>query len=303
MDIKVRQIIEEDFDVVADLVNENLPGWGLTREKRKKIFRDHWNVGMNNWGHVMLVDSEIVGYLGYIMSTRSINGKEEKICNLTSWFVKEAYRNQSLQLMFPMLGFKKYTITNLTPNKDSFEVLKKFGFKPLETSDKLITPVGFHFFSTRYKIIKNHKKILEILSPKDLKLFNDHKDFDSIHTLIIDKKTEEYCYLISRKFNTKSIGASKLGLPFLHIYYVGNQDIFSRSCNYIRPMLNFKYGVFFCIIGERLLNETKIKYSKTLVRDVPSVYKSRTLERNQVDELYSELFVLFSGVNAEIGVN
>lgn len=303
MDIKVRQIKEEDFDVVADLANENLPGWGLTRERRKKIFKDHWNVGLNNWGYVMLVDDQVVGYLGYIMSTRVINNKEEKVCNLTSWFVKEEYRNQSLQLMFPMLGLKKHTITNLTPNKDSFAVLEKFGFKPLETADKLILPLGLNFFSRRYKVVKDHKEILETLSPEDIKLFNDHQEFDSIHTLIIDNKTKEYCYLISRKFNTKNVGASKLPLSFLHIYFVGNQDLFSRSCNYIRPMLNLKYGVFFFIVGERFLNETKIKHSKTLTRDVPSVYKSKTLERNQVDELYSELFILFSGVNREIGIS
>jgi len=303
MDIKVRQIIEEDFDVVADLANENLPGWGLNREERKKIFKDHWNAGMDNWGHVMLADDEIVGYLGYIMSNRFINGKEEKICNLTSWFVKEEFRNQSLQLMFPMLGFKKYTITNLTPNKDSFGVLEKFGFKPLETADKLILPTGFNFFSKKYKIVKNHKKVAELLSPEDLKLFNDHQKYDCIHTLIVDKKTKEYCYLISRKFNTKNVGASKMPLPFLHIYYVGNQEMFSKSCNYIRPMLNLKYKVFFCIVGERYLNETKIKHSKTLKRDVPSVYKSKNLERSQVDELYSELFILFSGINREVGIS
>jgi len=300
MDITVRQIEEKDFNAVADLANENLPGWGLSRQDRKKIFKDHWNVGLKNWGYVMEAGNAIVGFLGYIISSRFINGKEEKVCNLTSWFVTEEYRNQSLQLIFPMLGLKKYTITNLTPNKESFGVLEKFGFKPLETADRLIWPVGINFFSRKYKIITDLNKISKTLKEVDLKLFKDHQNYNCIHTVIVDKKTNEYCYLISRKFNTKSIGASKLPLPFLHIYFISDNLIFGNSINHLRPMLNMKHKVCFFIVGERYLNQSKINFSKTLKREVPSVYKSKNLERNQVDELYSELFILFAGVNSEV---
>ena len=136
---KVSKVSIQHFDIIFPLLNsfDN----SHSKEQWKHIFQQPFNNGEDNCGYALFDDEKVVGFLGYIYSEKLIGNKLNKFCNLTTWVVDEEYRNNSLQLIYPILKMKDYCITNYIPAKNVYDVSKKLGFKDLDVFENIILPV------------------------------------------------------------------------------------------------------------------------------------------------------------------
>jgi hypothetical protein len=279
----VRKALAKDFEKVYPLFQE-FNNSRSTKEDWRQLFINHWDTQEDYFGFLLIDRDKVVGFLGLIFSNRLINNKIEKFCNLTTWIVKKEYRSESLLLFFPLLELKEYTITNFTPSKQVYLILKKFGFKDIETDMKLIPPIPAIGFLNRKCSIEFDKDIIrDYLSNGDLKIYYDHLKLKSIYLLI--KSRDENCFIIMNKTKKKM-------LSFAKIHYVSNLDVFLKYISKVNVKICLCLKVCGLLIDERYVRGHEIRHLIRIKRPQPTVFKSESLKKGEIGTLYSELLVL-----------
>lgn len=304
--MEVRKALFTDFELVYPLLEEFNSSVG--KDKWKRLFEKHWEGAGDYCGFIALAEGIVIGYIGVVFSEREINGNKEKFAGLSSWVVKEAYRKEfnPLTLFFKVLSLKEYTLTSFTSIPDAAQILLKLGFKEMDRSirlirkNKAVDKVGELYFG---------EDIVNFLNEKDRQIYRDHKKFNVAHVLI--RSSEEYCYLIvkKQKYTANKLFLPKwvfylhhltklLGYPFLlreklygRIYYISNKPMFVHRANNVAGLVSERLGVEGLLVNERFLGNAHIP--KSLKGSwLPSLYKSKSVAAQDVDMLYSELFLL-----------
>ncbi len=227
-----------------------------------------------------------VGFLGMIFSRRRINDKVEKFCNLTSWYVHKAYRSRAISLILPLRGMQDYTITDLTPAKNVYQIQNKLGFKDLDAEGRLLLPFGRRLSQPKYApATRTHDSavIEKKLIGQDLKIFNDHQQYPCFHFLLTGNGRQ--CYIIYTKLRRKRI-------PYAHLHYISDPDLFALAYRDIRQSILSHAKAYFLLIDSRLVKNKKLPLSICLPYRAPKQYMSSTLQPEQIDNLYSELVML-----------
>lgn len=278
----VKKVYAEDFKKITRLLLEF--NFRLTEKDWRQLFLNHWKSEEDYFGYALIDNNNVVGFLGLIFSNRMINNKMQKFCNLTTWIVKEGYRSESLLLFLPLLGLKEYTITDFTPSKNVYSILKRFGFKDIETNINIIPPVpAINPLSNKCYVEFDKDKIKNYLSEKDLKIYHDHLGFKNAYLLISSK--EGNCYIVVNRTRKKFFYFGK-------IHYVSNLDVFLKYINRVIFKICSRLNVCGLIIDGQCIGKNKIKHLITIKRRRPAAFKSNSLDVNDIDTLYSELLVL-----------
>lgn len=257
-----------------------------SQEKSRKIFEYQWERDETHCGLILVDGDRTVGFLGMIFSRRRINDKVEKFCNLTSWFVHKDYRSRAISLILPLHGMKDYTITDLTPAKNVYQIQNKLGFKDLDAAGRLLLPFGRRLFQPKYSATNLTHDLAAIekkLEGQNLKIFNDHKHYRCSHFLLTGK--DRYCYIIYTKLKRKRI-------PYAHLHYISDPDLFALAYRDIRKSIISHSKGYFLLIDSRLVKNKKLPLSVCLPYRAPKQYMSSTLKPEQIDNLYSELVML-----------
>lgn len=139
--IEVRPVGPDAFDEILPLLElfEN-PKMGRD-DWRSMLFDYPWSTEHPR-GFALYSGGKPVGFMGTIVSRRRIAGRDEFVCNASSWIVEPAFRYASTALLRPLLGMRDCTILNLTPTQRTRDVFGKLGFRVLETEQLLLAPVG-----------------------------------------------------------------------------------------------------------------------------------------------------------------
>ncbi len=279
--ITIRKAYPEDFDAIYPLLSE-FNSLYLTKDRWEQLFVDRWNAEEGYFGYVMMDGDRAVGFLGLIFSKRIIKNKVHKFCNMTSWIVKKEYRGRSLFLLLPVLKLKTYTLTDFTPSREVYAILKKAGFQEFETHYRLIFPFpNISKLWSNCEVIFDKNIIEKKLNKKDYQIYRDNQ-FPHCHHLIIRSKYGE-CYLVMGRMVRKKF-------PFFiaQIYYINNLDVFRKCIGMIRFEVCFRIKVFAIYIDERFLGKKKILFSKKMFLKEPRLYRSDALSKEDMDSLYSE---------------
>ncbi len=257
----------------------------LTEDDWRTIFKNIWEKDETYCGYGLFDDGKIVGFIGLIFSEREIEGKTEPFCNITSWIVKEQYRNQSLPLVLKVLKLKNHTLTDLSPTNVVVSVLKRFGFKDLDSEVKILLPWGIsgRRCLANVEITGDEGLIKEALKDNDLKLFHDHKPYKCNHLVAQDRSG--YCYII---YTT----VKHTRFPYCHIQYISNPELFSKYSSRIISAIA-KYGQTRIVtVDSRLVKDIKFPFCSMLSIGIARLYKSVNLKPDKIDNLYSEFVLL-----------
>lgn len=282
----IRRAVKEDFDLVYPLLKEFNSRY-IFRQDRKKLFYQNWDKNEGYCGYIMLDQDRAVGFLGLLFTERSINGSNCKFCNLTSWIVKEKYRSKSIFMLQPVLKLRSYTITDLTPSREVYLLLKRSGFEDLESCYRFIFPLPVPIRKKfDVSIITDTKSAAQKLGETDLQIFHDHQ-FDYCYHIVM-QTAQSKCYIVM----TRMVRKSK---PYLmaRIHYISNIGLFKTHLNSIRMWLCSKFKVLAIVVDERFLDGKKIIFSKKLKLKNKPLFRSQELIKYDIDNLYSEL-ILFN---------
>jgi hypothetical protein len=285
----VEKLKAEDFEKAYPLLLDfNNPK--ITKTQWNRLFIDNWNFQKEFYGYKLVVRDEIVGFLAYILSRRRINGKWENFCNLSSWIARPEFRSSSIDLLYPLLDLKDYTVTSLTPGDVGYQYLTKlFKFKILDGCEVIMPalPRVPALLRKNFKVINRRKnqdeQLIPLLSEQEGKIFRDHGKFDCHHIVITTEQGN--LYLILKK-------TYKRHVPFAKVYYINNPGLFSHHLEDLRFRVPLALKTAGIVVDSRFLQGKHIPFKKTKNFYMPMAYRSDHLQPHEVDYLYSEFFLL-----------
>ncbi len=283
--VVVRKVYKDDFEKVYNLLLD-FQHPRVEKNQWRQLFINPWGSFEDHCGYALVNGDDIVGFLGTVFSKRYFKGEEYKFCNLSSWIVKPQYRTKSISLLWPILKLKDYTITNLTGAPTLYNLFMKLGFKDLGSYRFIFPPIPpykFNYGKKRYYIIESHNIIRQLLGYNDLLIFNDHINYKCIHLIIASDAGN--CYLVATR-------VMRRGLPFIYVHYISNLNVFTEMIYRAILKILVKYQSIGIIVDERLLREHK--FSLAIRNKAPNfkVYKSLSLQPEDIDNLYTELILL-----------
>jgi len=279
----IRKAIPEDFAKALPLF-EKFNNGNLSRENWQTLFQDNWNSGEDHIGYVLVDGDHIGGFIALLFSKRRLNGKEEKLCNVSSWVVEDRYRNQSLFLLTPVLKLKDCTITILTCSLETYKVACKLGFKDLETHMQIIPPVpsiGAMIQKCKIKITKDTQG--GTATEESQRLWRDHAKFGLLKINIETAKGD--CLILATRIIRKN-------LPFIQVHHASDINVFVEFAGRISASLCLRLKAFSMLMDRRWLAGRVPIASLSWRLPHPRVFKSANLQANDIDSLYSELPVL-----------
>ena len=269
-------------EVAQDDILSLLEKFYPVRSHWEKLFlKRHWGTENDIIGYVICDNKNIVGYLGVILSPISLpTAKNNRICNISTWYVEPQYRQYSLFLLKKVLEMKGVTWTNLTPSASAYQLFLRYGFKPFATHQRVILPLPKLVCNS--SIIIN-QDIIPHLDAVNKQIYLNHKGLNCIHVLLRGKHA--CCYLILVKTQYKK-------LPVAKIYYVSNKENFHSlfAQAYFRLCVQLK--VCYLLVENFFLDKFPIPGSFVKKLEQPRLYKSDFLVADQISLLNSELMVL-----------
>jgi hypothetical protein len=234
-----------------------------------------------NHGFLLRADDKVVGAYPAIYSTRVINGRRERFCNLAVWYVSPEFRLQSLSMLRAILAQPGYHFTDLTP----IERVQKFnlrnGFQYLDTDTALVPNLPWPTVPRRTGISADPAVIHATVTGQVKTFYEDHAACRWTRHLVL-ARGGEWCYVQWRRERRKNLPL------FASIRYASNPDTLRRCFRPLTRYLLVRHRVPFTLAEVRVAGGRL--YPSILLRNHrPRMYKSATLPPDRIDYLYSEI--------------
>ena len=253
-------------------------------EQWAQALRVPWNVAAPNHGYLLRDDGRVVGaYLAYY-SVRSIGGQDEPFCNLGAWCVLESHRSSGLRLLRALLAQKGYHFTDLSPSGNVIPLNRRLRFRELDTTTALVPHLPWPTVPGRCRVSSDSNVLATTLKGRDLAIYQDHRAAAAARHLVL-LADEQHCYVMYRKDARKGV---RLFTTLLH---VGNPSLYRRYSRHVARHLLVHEGTAATLAELRVVG-TRPPMSLRLKRSRPKMFKSSTLDADQIDYLYSELTCL-----------
>jgi hypothetical protein len=275
MTVEVSTITDADVAAVADFLHVNYKDripWAQSR------LTGPWKAEAPNHGFVLRDGQRIVGALTAFYSERLIAGRMERFCDLGTWYVLPEFRFHSIRLMQAVLAQDGYHFTALTPSYKVVSIQTRLGFRPLDTSAALIpnlpwpTPVGRTTVSTDPDVIES------TLAGTELELYHDHAQALAARHIVLLRGANS-CYVVYREMSIK-------GVPLAVIVHVSDPRLFQSAIFSLTRHLLVHHRLLATLAELRIIGRRPPLSFK--VTSWPKMYRSASLEPDQIDYLYSE---------------
>lgn len=257
-----------------------------TEDDWRNVFDYAWDHGEGYSGYAMLDDDDVVGMMAMVFSRRCIDGVEHKLCNLHTWWVREDYRGRSLAMLRPILRLHEYTITHFTPCDRVRAVTKRLGFKDLNSQLRILLPQPFtrRRVSARAACLEfDESRIASQLNVIDHQILLDHLPYRPGNILV--NSGSRYCYILYTH-------VVRHRLPYCHIHYISDKELFVENETAIRAALLRRHHSRFVAVDDRLTSDMKFRNSFRFWAPAHALYKSDTVVPEQIDNLYSDVVFL-----------
>jgi hypothetical protein len=253
----------------------------------QNVFDYGWHKEEVHSGYALINNDDVVGMMAMAFSTRQIDGRQHKFCNLHTWWVHENYRGHSIAMMRPLLRMKDHTITHFTPCDRVRALTKRLGFTDLDIQMKVLLPT-----SRRSAVLHGDGISLDFdasidttkLAEHDQRVLKDHTPY-RVGNLLVEDEIGQclVVYTVVERYRVR----------YCHIHYFSNRELFARRENLIRMSLFQKHGVRFVAVNRRLVEDVKFPRSFDFWAPAQAVYRpANGLAPHLIDSLYSDVVML-----------
>ncbi|NMN99844.1 hypothetical protein HH308_01275 [Gordonia sp. TBRC 11910] len=277
MTVELVPITDADIGAVAQFlhVNHN-PGVPWERA----CSQAPWTADAPNRGFMIRDGQRVVGTLLALYSERLIAGRTERFCNLGSWCVLPDYRSRSILLLKSMLAQADYHFTVLSPDDGPQEILAWHKFRFLDTSAALIPNLPWPTPNPRTRISSDPEVIASVIAGAELQLYRDHARALAVRHLVI-VHGDQSCYIMYRTYRRRRLPV------FASLLHVGDPELFERSWIPLTRHLLIRHGLIATLVELRVIDR-RPRFAFEL-KNSPKMFRSDSLEPDQIDDLYSEL--------------
>lgn len=278
---RVRAAKPTDRDQVCDLIERHFDG--ITRTDMQSLFDYHWSGSTPNYGLVIEAQGEVVGFVGTLYAERTVDGRVERFCNITSLCVDPTFRAMAPLLIIAAARQKDVTVTCLSPSPIVCRILEKSGFTLLD-SDRLFVPPAFNLRGLAHGLLRfdtDPERIRQRLDEAQRHIMDDHIRYDCVPVLAWRK--DRHCLLIVKK-------RQRYHVPVSEILYASDGDFLFRHTEAIAWRLLSLQRSCLLACSRRLFGQDA---PAAMILKRKSFFRSRSVAGHQIDNLYSE-FVLLS---------
>jgi hypothetical protein len=158
-------------------------------------------------------------------------------------------------------------------------IYTRFKFRSLDTSAAFIPNLPWPSRPGRTRISTDPHVIESTLDAKELELYHDHAQaLAARHVVLI--RGRDSCYVMYREISHRRI-------PLAYILHVSNPEFFHRAIIPLTRYLLTRHRILGTIAVLRFIGHRPPLSFK--VTSFPQMYRSDSLEADQIDDLYSEL--------------
>lgn len=275
MAVELSAITDADVAAVADFLHFNYKGriaWAQSR------LTGPWKAETPNHGFMLREEQRIVGALTAFYSARLIAGRTERFCDLGTWFVLPEFRFHSIRLMQAILAQDGYHFTALTPSYKVVSIQTRLGFRPLDTSAALIPNLPWPKPMGRTTVSADPRVIESTLAGTELELYHDHAHALAARHIVL-RHGADSCYVMYRGMRIK-------GVPIAVIVHVSDPRLFRSAIFSLTHHLLVNHRLLATMAELRIIRRRPPLSFK--VTSWPKMYRSASLEPDQIDDLYSE---------------
>ena len=284
-----------DLPSLEPIRNEDLPEFcrfladNLDRTRPaaawEEAFRQNWCTGKPNNGFLLRHEGRIVGGIGAIYSERSVRGRIERFCNITSWCVQERFRAQSMRLAMALTGQAGFHFSDLTPTAVVSGTLQFLKFKPMNERQAIWANLPWPFATLAgVRIVVDAAAFARVLGPEDAKAYHDHRHLPWLEHAALGSSAGRWCYVVWKRTQLKGVaGAFVLALS--------DAEAFLRCRWAFGSHLLLRHGLAFTRVECRLLPRVP-RFCIELSGYRSKVFRSDTLTAVDVSNLYTEVVAL-----------
>ncbi len=280
MTVELAPIEPADVAAVAEFLHEHLNS-AVPQAAWRAAMSVPWKVEAPNHGFMLTQDGAVVGVYLAFYSDRRVAGRSERFCNLGAWCVLPEYRFHSIRLLKALLAQEGYHFTDLSPSGSVIQLNTRLKFRALDTATALMPNIPLPTLARRAKISARSAVIADRLTGPDLELYLDHQQAGAARHVLISRGDED-CYLIFRKARRKNLPV------FAVILHASNPELLRTSIGQLRTWLLLRHGALATLAELRTIGH-KPRLSVLLSAPRPKMFRSASLEPDQIDDLYSEL--------------
>lgn len=284
MVIEPTPITDGDIAEVADFLRANLN----SRVPWARSCVPPWKVEAPNHGFMLRDGQRVVGAHLAFYSERLMAGRVERFCNMGAWCVLPEFRFQSIRLIQAVLAQDGYHFTALTPSSRVAAIHTRLKFRPLDTSAVLIPNLPWPTLPGRTRISANPDVIESTLTCAELELYHDHAQALAARHLVLICG-ERSCYVMYRETLLKGIACAE-------ILHVSNPELFKRAIISLTRHLLLRHRLLATRAELRTIAYRPLFSVKRNPR--PKMYRSASLDPDQIDDLYSEFVCVPDGIRA-----
>lgn len=277
----VEQITDSSLPEFCAFLQQHMPVARSATDWERGL-RNQWMPEHPNFGFMLRSDAAaVVGGIGALYANRTICGKPEKFCNITSWCVLDAYRQQSMKLAMAVISQPGFTFTDFSPTKVVADTLKFFKFKEIDEREAVMLNVpGVPL--TGGRVLHRPEDIQAALTGDDLTIYRDHAKFPWLHHVVVGRPAN-WCHVIYKRIIFK-------GLPAATVLYLGDPQVFARNFRHLATFFLAR-AMISTHVEHRMLEGLPWPY-KIRSGFTRKVFMSASLDASDVDYLYSETMAL-----------
>lgn len=275
---QIEAVQDAQLPEFADFLHRHLNATMSPAEWQRQL-RIGWSAGRPNYGFALRDNGALVGAIGAFYADRHIDGRDEKVCNITSWCVLESHRQQSMRLAMAVLAQPGWHFTDFSPTKVVAETLKFLKFQPLEDGQYVVPNLPW---PATGRVLHRDADIRAALQGDALKVYQDHREFPWLRHALVGAGGR-WCHVVYKRRVFK-------GLPTAFVLHVSDPALFGRHWRRLSAWWLFHGFASFQV--ERRVMPARPWPAALRTGFNPKLYRSDTLQPAQVDYLYSETMAL-----------
>lgn len=277
----IEPITEQTLPAFSEFLQRNMTVARSAADWEQGL-RRQWSADRPNFGFLLRSDAgEIVGGIGAYYADRQINGNPEKFCNITSWCVMDAFRQQSMKLAMTVIKQPGYHFTDFSPTKVVAGTLKFFKFKEIDEREAVVLNLP-GMASAAGRALHKPADIEGALSGTALQIYRDHAGLRWLQHVVVGSPGH-WCHVIYKRSSFKR-------LPSAHVVYLSDRQVFDQQFRRLASSLLAR-GIATTHVECRMLDRLPWP-SKLRSGFNRKVFLSGSLAEKDIDYLYSEQVAL-----------
>ncbi|WFG44936.1 hypothetical protein [Pseudonocardia alni] len=280
MTTHVVPIARADLDEVSSFLHLHMDS-RVTADAWARSFRVTERFTPPNYGMKLVSGAVTVGvYVAYYSRRHYSDGRCEQFCNLGSWVVLPQYRLHGARMLKALLAQDGFHFVDLTPSGNVVPINERLGFTFLDDRTALVPTIPW---PRRADSVRDAPEdVLPLLDDIGRSVYEDHRKADAARQLLLRSATGT-CHVVfrlDRRSRPPGLCAS--------ILHVSNRTVFRQM---LRPLLGHlrRRHSAVSMLAERRVVGFRPFGSLQIRQPQPKMYRSATLNSQDIDYLYTEL--------------